>query len=248
MDNYTRQKNPKEPEVVPAKAIDLESMETEDMICSFSRFTIVLQCLCCSLEYVKTGVGLVRCDKNGLDEVFTNAGGSRINEVEVGNNVGERNNGEEGEVQNDVRVQIDGCEEVEEAQYEGGLKDVLELSNNDVEEIVLARDNLRNFRANQLREFKMKMLEIQSDDEVSYISTSNEEDEEADHGRKRKARHKVFKAIDGILEIELSMIFLNRKQFKKAVDQLSIRQGREIARKKNDNKRMRVVCNDQSCK
>ncbi|GKV43924.1 hypothetical protein SLEP1_g51161 [Rubroshorea leprosula] len=141
--------------------------------------------------------------------------------------------------------------------YEGGLEDVPEWSDNDDDETVLARDNLRNFRANQIGVASSFAAtgnvdvgdqdedagEIQSNDEVSYISTSNEKDEEADHGRRRKARHKVFKEVDGIPKIELGMIFLNKKQFKKAVDQLSIKQRREITWKKNDSKRMKAALN-----
>ncbi|GKV33693.1 hypothetical protein SLEP1_g42167 [Rubroshorea leprosula] len=117
-----------------------------------------------------------------------------------------------------------------------------ELSANDDDETVLTRDNLRNFRANQIG------VASSSTTVVSYISTSNEKDKEADHDRRRQARHKVFKKVDGIPEMELGMIFLNKKPFKKAVDQLSIRQGREIAWEKNDNKSMRAVYNDQSYK
>ncbi|GKV48322.1 hypothetical protein SLEP1_g55146 [Rubroshorea leprosula] len=130
-------------------------------------------------------------------------------------------------VQNDAKVQTNGCKVAEEAQEEGGLEDVPGLSDNDDDETVLARDNLRNFRANQIGVASSSTRasnvdvgvqdeddgETQFDDEVSYISTSNEEDEEVDHGRRRKARHKVYKEVEGIPKIELGMIFLNEKQF-----------------------------------
>ncbi|GLT81436.1 hypothetical protein SLA2020_528230 [Shorea laevis] len=92
-----------------------------------------------------------RCDKNdGLNKVFSDASVSKINEDEIGNEVGERKNGKEEEdqfvfgleVQNDARVQNDGCKVAEETQDEGSVEDVPELSNDDDDEIVLARDNL----------------------------------------------------------------------------------------------------------
>ncbi|GKV50494.1 hypothetical protein SLEP1_g57197 [Rubroshorea leprosula] len=140
------------------------------------------------LEYSGTRVGLVGLNYDSIT-------------------VGERNNGEEEEdqfvsglkVQNDAKVQTDGCKVAEEAQDEGGLEDVTRLSDNDDDETILARDNLRNFRANQIGVASSSARaaiifsnvdvgvqdeddgETQSDDEVSYISTSNEEDEEVDH-------------------------------------------------------------------
>ncbi|GKV49409.1 hypothetical protein SLEP1_g56160 [Rubroshorea leprosula] len=214
--------------------------------------------------------------------VFSDAGGSRINEDEAFNEVGEMrdNNSDEqdaifneagsyrstehgdhfvagSDVQNDCFPQqpdIDNVEEPEENEYEHGLENFPELSDNEDEETILARDNLRHYSSTQQHANNINIAiqgeddaEIHSGDEVSYQTTSDEEDSEAEHGVRRKARHPVFDESEGNQEIELGMIFLNKKQFKKAVGQLSIREGREITWKKNDKLQMRAVCKNEKC-
>ncbi|GKV23695.1 hypothetical protein SLEP1_g33397 [Rubroshorea leprosula] len=87
-----------------------------------------------------------------------------------------------------------------------------------------------------------------SDDDINFISISEQDGSEVEHTRKRKGRHKVFSKIyDDMAYIELGMVFLNKAQFKKAVDKLSIIQRRPIKWVKNDKKRHRVICKERYC-
>ncbi|GKV27473.1 hypothetical protein SLEP1_g36646 [Rubroshorea leprosula] len=89
---------------------------------------------------------------------------------------------------------------------------------------------------------------LSSDDDISYISTSEEDGSEVEHARRRKSRHKVFRGKDdGNVQIELGMVFLNKTEFKKAVDKLSIMQRRQIKWVKNDKNRHRAICNERHC-
>ncbi|GKV06937.1 hypothetical protein SLEP1_g18754 [Rubroshorea leprosula] len=194
--------------------------------------------------------GSVFSDAGGL---CSDAGGSRINENEAFHEVGERRDNNSDE-QDGIFNEADNVEEPEENEYEHGLEDFPKLSDNEDEETILARDNLRHYSSTQQHADNINIAvqgeddaEIHSGDEVSYQTTSDEEDSEAKHGVRRKARHPVFDESEGNQEIELGMIFLNKKQFKKAVGQLSIRGGREITWKKNDKLRMRAVCKNEKC-
>ncbi|GKV08616.1 hypothetical protein SLEP1_g20223 [Rubroshorea leprosula] len=84
---------------------------------------------------------------------------------------------------------------------------------------------------------------IDSNDEVSFVTTSD--DSEAEEARRRRSLHKVFD--DSIVnpEFEVGMIFLSRKQFKDTVLAHSIYVKRETILKKNDKKRVRAVCADK---
>ncbi|GKV51891.1 hypothetical protein SLEP1_g58509 [Rubroshorea leprosula] len=89
---------------------------------------------------------------------------------------------------------------------------------------------------------------LSSDEDISYISTSEEDGSEVEHARRRKSKHKVFRGTDdGNVQIELGMVFLNKAEFKKAVDKLSIMQMRQIKWVKNDKKRHRAICNERHC-
>ncbi|GKV13833.1 hypothetical protein SLEP1_g24806 [Rubroshorea leprosula] len=56
---------------------------------------------------------------------------------------------------------------------------------------------------------------IGSDEEDSYLSTSNDEGSEVEHGKRRQAMHKVYQEPrdDETLDIRLGMIFTNKQQF-----------------------------------
>ncbi|GKV22910.1 hypothetical protein SLEP1_g32721 [Rubroshorea leprosula] len=86
---------------------------------------------------------------------------------------------------------------------------------------------------------------IDSDDEVSFVTTSNDSDVE--EARRRRSLHKVFDESTVIPQFEIGMIFLSRKQFKDAVLIQSIYMRRETVLKKNDKKRVRVICADKRC-
>ncbi|GLU06167.1 hypothetical protein SLE2022_232210 [Rubroshorea leprosula] len=71
--------------------------------------------------------------------------------------------------------------------------------------------------------------EIGSDEEDSYISTSNEEGSEVEHGRRRWATHRVYQDLgdDGTPNIKLGMIFASKQQFSAAVDKWNLKDRRD---------------------
>ncbi|GLU20061.1 hypothetical protein SLE2022_362760 [Rubroshorea leprosula] len=75
---------------------------------------------------------------------------------------------------------------------------------------------------------------IDSDDEVSFVTTSDDSDVE--EARRRRSLHKVFDESTVIPQFEIRMIFFSRKQFKDAVLTQSIYMRRKTMLKKNDKK------------
>ncbi|GKV23407.1 hypothetical protein SLEP1_g33142 [Rubroshorea leprosula] len=164
------------------------------------------------------------------------------------------------------RVEDDGNEDNEHSEDEDDfLPYISELSDNEDKETVEARNKMKslheatsrskNARKGVNHEIPSSSTghndlgpedSLSSDDDISYISTSEEDGSEVEHGRRRKGRHKVFRGTDdGNVQIELGMVFLNKAEFKKAVDKLSIMQRRPIKWVKNDKKRHMAICNER---
>ncbi|GKU88161.1 hypothetical protein SLEP1_g2458 [Rubroshorea leprosula] len=86
---------------------------------------------------------------------------------------------------------------------------------------------------------------IDSDDEVSFVTTSD--DNEVKEARRRRSLHKVFDESTIIPQFEIGMIFLSKKQLKmQFLHNLFICEKRQCV-KKNDKKRVKVVCVDKRC-
>ncbi|GKV40422.1 hypothetical protein SLEP1_g48069 [Rubroshorea leprosula] len=212
---------------------------------------------------------LVTGRSNNVDEVVNEVGGSWSNEEEE--NEIFNDGGGAGAVHNEVGIEDLNIVTVDSGMVELVL-DVPDLSDNEDEETIEARIILRNFIASQGKprtenEQSESIVEvgsssiaigaghidavaeiddgaIQSDDDVSYITTSDEDDSEVEHGRKRKAIHPVCKEHEDWLMIGLGMIFISKEQFKKAVDELSFKEGRQIKWVKNDKVRLRAICKE----
>ncbi|GKV41979.1 hypothetical protein SLEP1_g49442 [Rubroshorea leprosula] len=82
--------------------------------------------------------------------------------------------------------------------------------------------------------------EIGSDEEDSYLSTSDDEASDAEHGKRRRATHKVYQELgdDETPDIRLGMMFTNKQQFRDAVNKWNLKQRRDIKWIKNDNIRL----------
>ncbi|GKV02407.1 hypothetical protein SLEP1_g14844 [Rubroshorea leprosula] len=141
-----------------------------------------------------------------------------------------------------VRVESDDDEE-------DHIIDVLELTDNEDEETLQARKNVKFF--NNIEDSIEKDLkppivdvkyfdahttasssargpngqhldevdEIGSDEEDSYLSTSDDEASEAKHGKRRRATHKVYQepGDDETPNIRLGMMFINKQQFRDVI-------------------------------
>ncbi|GKV14699.1 hypothetical protein SLEP1_g25531 [Rubroshorea leprosula] len=86
--------------------------------------------------------------------------------------------------------------------------------------------------------------EIGSDEEDSYISTSNEEGSEVENGKRRQVTHRVYQDLgdDGTLDIKLGMIFASKQQFRAIVDKWNLKDRRDIKWRKSDKLRCRAAC------
>ncbi|GKV07173.1 hypothetical protein SLEP1_g18974 [Rubroshorea leprosula] len=179
------------------------------------------------------------------DEVVNEVGGSWSNEEEE-NEIFNDGGGASG-VHNEVGIEDLNIVTIKSGMVELVL-DVPNLSDNKDEETIEARTILRNLIASQGKprtenEQSESIVEVgsssiaigvvaeidngafQSDDDVSYITTSDEDDSEAEHGRRRKAIHPVFRENEDWPVIGLGMIFIIKEQFKKAIDELSFKEG-----------------------
>ncbi|GKV51931.1 hypothetical protein SLEP1_g58544 [Rubroshorea leprosula] len=204
---------------------------------------------------------------NNVDEVVNEVGGSWSNEEEE--NEIFNDDGDAGGVHNEVGIEDLNIVTVDSGMVKLVL-DVPNLLDNEDEETIEARTILRNFIASQGKprtenEQSESIMEvgsssiaigaghidtvakiddgaIQLDDDVSYITTSDEDDSEVEHGRRRKAIHLVFKEHEDWLVIGLGMIFISKEQFKRAIDELSFKEGRQIKWVKNDKVKFRAIC------
>ncbi|GKV29881.1 hypothetical protein SLEP1_g38759 [Rubroshorea leprosula] len=86
--------------------------------------------------------------------------------------------------------------------------------------------------------------EIESDEEDSYLSTSDNEASKAKHGKRRRTTYKVYQEPrdDETLDIRLGMMFINKQQFRDAVNKWNLKQRRDIKWIKNNNIRCKASC------
>ncbi|GKU99939.1 hypothetical protein SLEP1_g12713 [Rubroshorea leprosula] len=173
-----------------------------------------------------------------VTEESVGADGAAANVTEEG--VGVKTHDGDAVTDDGVRVESDDDEE-------DHIIDVPELTDNEDEETLQARKNVKFF--NNIEDSIEKDLErptvdvkysdahttgssaggpsgqhldevdeIGSDEEDSYLSTSDDEASEAKHGKRRRATHKVYQEAgdDETPDIRLGMMFTNKQQFRDA--------------------------------
>ncbi|GKV18372.1 hypothetical protein SLEP1_g28768 [Rubroshorea leprosula] len=200
------------------------------------------------------------------DEESVGADGAAANVTEEGVSV--KTHDGDAVTDDGVRVEFDDDEE-------DHIIDVPELTDNEDEETLQARKNVKFF--NNIEDSIEKDLErptvdvkwqntqihpqsssaggpsgqhldevdeIGSDEEDSYLSTFDDEASEAEHGKRRRATHKVYQepGDDETPDIRLGMMFTNKQQFRDAMNKWNLKQRRDIKWIKNENIRCRASC------